>query len=111
MEEVVEHGGLEGRVGLEGLSPGAGNGSLNDGQDTAGDGLSLDGKVDTIQQIVEGDGGIGSRDSNGCRREEESGKGLVLHDDDLLMEVFDGVQIRTVSEDLLWMMNDGEDVN
>jgi hypothetical protein len=111
VEEVVEHGGLEGRVGFEGLGPGAGNGSLNDGQDAAGDGLSLDWKVDIIQQVVGGDGGLGSRDSEGRRGEEEGGESFVLHDDGLLMKKFDGVQIRIVSEELLGMMEEGEDVN
>lgn len=81
MEEVVEHGGLEGRVGFESLVPGAGNSGLDDGKDVAGDCFSLDRQVDVIQQVVGGDGGIRSRGSEGCRGEEQSGKDLVLHDD------------------------------
>lgn len=100
MEDVVEHGRLEGGVGLEGLVPGAGDGGLNDGQDTAGDGFGHDGHGDIIQQVVGADGGIRSRDSESCSGEEQSGKGLVLHGDDFCSEI-DGGKGRIVSDELL----------
>lgn len=91
MKEVVDDGGLEGGVGFEGLVPGGGNGSLEDGQDVAGDSLGHVRKVDVIQIVVVGDGRIGSRGSDGCCGEEQSGEGLVLHCDsifgDLIVEI------------------------
>lgn len=88
MKEVVDHGGLEGGVGFDGLVPGSRNGSLEDGQDVAGDGPSHVSRVEVIQIVVVGDGGIGGRGSEGCRGEEQSGESLVLHCDG----VFGGFQ-------------------